>query len=311
MSRKLLFVLAFMLVAAAVGQLSAGAQTYPGTTYPGTYVPVTTIIGPGPATPTTTFAAPPPTAGISDAGRAGISNLAPLPSTLPGQSSTVVYVTEPPVETIIPGAPGAPSAVVGNSIAGAPLAVASPANDSGGRTMNDLGPSYYSDALSGGTTSLGELSAHYKALKTTVNARVLTNDDIKQMVGNKNGLTMAKNMPPLRPGSLEQGGQAQNTGSQASAPTAQAQQQTPANPPAQSATGSQTGTPPKPASKDQSAGAGVSAENPTTPQINQNQQSNDAQGSRRLPATATFLPLLGLLGLISGGIGLWFRKFRN
>jgi hypothetical protein len=310
MSRKLLFVLAFMLVAAAVGQLSAGAQTYPGTTYPGTYVPVTTIIGPGPATPTTTFAAPPPTAGISDAGRAGISNLAPLPSTLPGQSSTVVYVTEPPVETVIPGAPGAPSAVVGNSIAGAPLAAASPANDSGGRTINDLGPSYYADALSGGTTSLGELSAHYKALKTTVNARVLTNDDIKQMVGNKNGLTMAKNMPPLGTGSLEQSGQAQSTGSQPSTPDAQARRQNrpSANPPGQNATNSQAGTPPPDTAKSQS---GVSAENSTTPQINQNQQSNDAQGSRRLPATATFLPLLGLLGLISGGIGLWFRKFRN
>ncbi|MCU1256630.1 MAG: hypothetical protein JWM83_2929 [Candidatus Angelobacter sp.] len=306
MSRKLLFVLAFMLVAAAVGQLSAGAQTYSGTTYPGTFVPVTTIIGPGPATPTATFAAPPPTAGISDAGRAGISNLAPLPPTLPGQSSTVVYVTEPPVETIIPGAP---SSVVGNSIAGAPLAAASPANDSGGRTMNDLGPSYYADALSGGTTSLGELSAHYKALKTTVNARVLTNDDIKQM-DTKNGVTMAKNMPPLGPGSLEQSGQAQNTGSQPSTPDAQARRQNPpsANPPGQNATNSQAGTPPPDTAKDQS---GVSAENSTTPQINQNQQSNDAQGSRRLPATATFLPFLGLLGLLSGGIGFWFRKFRN
>jgi hypothetical protein len=131
------------------------------------------------------------------------------------------------------------------------------------------------------------------------------------MLNNKNGVTMAKNMPPLGRGALEQGGQAQNTGSQASTPTAQAQQQTPANLPGQSVTSSQAGTPPPPTAKDQPVGAGVSAENSTTPQINQNQQSNDAQGSHRLPATATFLPLLGLLGLVSGGIGFWFRKLRN
>jgi hypothetical protein len=75
----------------------------------------------------------------------------------------------------------------------------------------------------------------------------------------------------------------------------------------------QAGTPPPTAiSQNQSTEEpGTSADNATTPQINRNQQTNDAQGSRRLPATATFLPLLGLLGLASGGIGLCFRKFRK
>jgi len=166
--------------------------------------------------------------------------------------------------------------------------------------MNDMGPSYYADALPGADNgSLGELSAHYKALKGTTNARMLTNDNVQQMMANKNGVTVAKNMPPLGPGALVQSGQAQPAGSQSATQNAQSTPQQ-----GQNAANSQGGTPPP-------ASPGVSAENSTTPQINQNQQSNDAQGSRRLPATATILPLLGLLGLLSGGIGVWFRKFRK
>jgi hypothetical protein len=319
MSRRVMFVLAFVLVAAAVGQLSAGAQAYPGYVNYGGYVttgvpvvPGAVVVSPAPATPTATFAAPPPTAGISDAGRAGISDVVPMPSTLPSQSSTVVYINQAPVETIIPGAPGA---VVENAVVAASGGSSAPVSESGGRTVNDLGPSYYSDALPAGrNTSLGEISSQFKAFKATVNARVLTNDDVHQMVDSKGGVTMAKNMPPLGPGSREQSGQAQTTGSQAGTQSAQSTSKgTPpgssANQPAQNATTSQGGTPP-PASAGQSQSS-RSAENSTTPQINQNQQSNDARGSKRLPATATFLPLLGLLGLATGGIGLWFRKFRK
>jgi cobalamin biosynthesis Mg chelatase CobN len=234
----------------------------------------------------------------------------------------VVYVTQPPVETITTGAPVATVENTANNPAGAssgaPSGVSSEGNESGGRTINDLGPSYYADALpSAENGSLGELSAHYKALKAAVNARVLTNEDVQQMVSSKNGVTMAKNMPPLGQGSLEQSGQAQEAGSQSATQNAQSTQQpsqtsSPANQQEQNAANRQGGTPPPASSgKDQSAGTGVNAENSTTPQINQNQQSNDAQGSRRLPATATILPLLGLLGLVSGGIGFWFRKFRN
>jgi cobalamin biosynthesis Mg chelatase CobN len=165
-----------------------------------------------------------------------------------------------------------------------------------------------------GAISLAEVSSRYKAEKGTRNAKVLSNEDVQAMLNNKSGVTMAKNMPPLGSGALEQGAQAQSTGSQPAAQSAQANQQNAAtksstNQPAQAAS-SQAGTP-APAANSQSPDNGVSAENSTTPQINQKQQSNDAQGSRRLPATATFLPLLGLLGLVSGGIGLWFRKFRN
>ena len=304
-------VLAFFLLAATVGQFSARAQVYPGATTTVVSDPLNTpLIGAAPATPSATFAAPAPTAGISNAGRAGISNLAPLPSTVPSLGSTVVYVTQPPVETVTTGPPSASvENTANNPVAGA----ASGDNESGGRTINDSGPSYYADALpSAGNSSLGELSAQYKARKATVNARLLTNDVVQQMVTSKNGVTMAKNMPPLGQGPLEQSGQAQNVGPQSTAQSAQTTQQNPQTNSSTNAANSQGGTPPPaPSGKDQPTGTGVNAENSTTPQINQNQQSNDAQGSRRLPATATILPLLGLLGLVSGGIGFWFRKFRN
>jgi len=308
MRRRSMPVLALFFLAAIVGQFSAGAQTTPVTADPLN----TPLIGAAPATPSATFAAPAPTAGISNAGRAGISNSAPLPSTVPSLSDTVVYVTQPPVETVTTGVPVANVENSTNNPAaaapsGTPSEVAPENSESGGRTMNDMGPSYYADALpSAGNGSLGELSAHYKALKGTTNARMLTNDDVQQMVANKNGVTVAKNMPPLGPGSLVQSGQAQQAGSQSATQNTQSTPQQ-----EQNAANSQGGTPPPATSgKDQPSG-GVSAENSTTPQINQNQQSNDAQGSRRLPATATILPLLGLLGLASGGIGLWFRKFRK
>ena len=301
-----------LFLAATIGQFSAGAQV-PSATTPAATDPLNTpLIGAAPATPSATFAAPAPTAGISNAGRAGISNSAPLPSTVPSLSDTVVYVTRPPVETVTTGAPAANIENTSNNPvtgapSGTPSEVAPENSESGGRTMNDMGPSYYADALpSAGNGSLGELSAHYKALKGTTNARMLTNDDVQQMVANKNGVTVAKNMPPLGPGSLVQSGQAQQAGSQSATQNTQSTPQQ-----EQNAANSQGGTPPPATSgKDQPSG-GVSAENSTTPQINQNQQSNDAQGSRRLPATATILPLLGLLGLASGGIGLWFRKFRK
>ena len=304
-------VLALFFLAATIGQFSAGAQV-PSATTPAATDPLNTpLIGAAPATPSATFAAPAPTAGISNAGRAGISNSAPLPSTVPSLSDTVVYVTQPPVETVTTGAPAANIENTSNNPvtgapSGTPSEVAPENSESGGRTMNDMGPSYYADALpSAGNSSLGELSAHYKGLKGTTNARMLTNDDVQQMVANKNGVTVAKNMPPLGPGSLVQSGQAQQAGSQS------ATQNTQSTPQQEQNANSQGGTPPPATSgKDQPSG-GVSAENSTTPQINQNQQSNDAQGSRRLPATATILPLLGLLGLASGGIGLWFRKFRK
>jgi len=247
------------------------------------------------STPGASFAAPAPTAGISDAGRAGISsntNVNPgVPSTL--ENSTVVYTN---------GAPVNPPAV---NMSGAAA---------GGRLINDMGPSFYSDTISGSgqAVSLGEVAAQFKAAKGAVNARTLTNDDVQKMVSDKTGVTMAKNMPPLGPGATPQ----QSTTAQTQAPSTQAPSTQTAQSSAsttqqnQNAAGTQAGTPP-PATQGQAAGSEATAGNSTTPEINQNQQSNDARGKSKLPATSTLLPLFGLLGLLSGGFGLWFRKWRR
>ena len=255
--------------------------------------------GPILVTPSAAFPNPAPTAGISDAGRAGISieNNAGTNISNSGVETTIV----PPDSETIVGAPAVP--------------------ESTNQTpLMDLGPSTFvggpSEASAAGTISVAEVSSRYKAEKATRNARVLGNEDVLSMLSNKSGVTMAKNMPPLGPGALEQGGQSQNAGVQTGATTATtqtAQQNTQANKSAgksdKNSVSSQGSA--APSNQKQTAAPNTDAENSTTPQINQKQQSNDAQGSHRLPATATFLPLLGLLGLVSGGIGFWFRKFRN
>ena len=241
------------------------------------------------STPGGTFASPAPTAGISDAGRAGISATTPLntgvQSTL--ESSTVVYTN---------GAPVNPS----------PVNV-SPAANSSGRAINDLGPSFFSNTIagSGNTVSLAEVAAQFKAQKGAVNARMLTNDDVQKMVTDKTGVTMARNMPPLGPGVVQQSTTAQSTSTQTTSTQAQSTQT------AQGSAAQQPGTPPPATTQGQATGSEAAAGNATTPQINQNQQSNDAQGRSKLPATSTFLPLLGLLGVVSGGLGFLMRKMRK
>ena len=242
--------------------------------------------GPILATPSASFPNPAPAAGISDAGRAGI---------------TIETNSTAPVEAVA-GSAGTTSvtATAGGESNSAlrPESEKTPAND----LMPSTSANAASETAVPGTVSLAEISGRYKAEKGTRNARVLGNDDVEKMLANRSGVTMAKNMPPLGPGAVEQGGQPQAAGTQTAA-TPSGSQSASAN--------QQAGTPPPASSQGQSTAPDTSAENSTTPQVNQNQQSNDAQGSRRLPATASFLPLLGLLGLASGGIGFWFRKFRR
>ena len=275
MPRKILFTAALVISIAAFGQ---GQSTNP----PTSPAPVNGPFG-GPilVTPSASFPSPAPAAGISDAGRAGIS--IETNSTAPVEAVAGTSGTTPVTTT-----------AGGESNSTLPT-------ESGNTAANDLMPSTsassVSEAAAPGAASLAEISSRYKAEKGTRNARVLGNDDVEKMLANKGGVTMAKNMPPLGPGALEQGGQPQAAGTQtAAAPSGS--QSAPAN--------QQSATPPA-----QSTAPDTSAENSTTPRVNQNQQSNDAQGSRRLPATAGFLPLLGVLGLASGGIGFWFRKFRR
>ncbi|HEX3092376.1 MAG TPA: hypothetical protein VHW72_07130 [Candidatus Angelobacter sp.] len=282
MPRKILFTAAIVISTAVFGQ---GQSTNPYTSP----APVNEPFG-GPilVTPSASFPSPAPAAGISDAGRAGIS---------------IETNSTAPVEAVT-----APLGTTAGTMATGSESNSALTTESANTAANDLMPSTsmssagVSEAAAPGAASLAEISSRYKAEKGTRNARVLGNDDVEKMLANKGGVTMAKNMPPLGPGGMELGGQPQTAGAQAAgtqtAATSGGRQSASAN--------QQAGTPPG-----QSAVPDTSAENSTTPQVNQNQQSNDAQGSRRLPATAGFLPLLGLLGLASGGIGFWFRKFRK
>jgi hypothetical protein len=285
MPRKMLFTAALVISTAVFGQgQSTNQSTSP--------APVNGPFG-GPilVTPSASFPSPAPAAGISNAGQAGISNA--------GQAGISVETNSmAPVEAV-----AAPSgATVAGSESNSALTT-----ESGNTAVNDLMPSTsmsgagVSEAAEPGSPSLAEISSRYKAEKGARNARVLGNDDVEKMLANKGGVTMAKNMPPLGPGALEQGGQPQTAGAQTAATSGGRQ----------SASANQQAATPSVSSQGQSTAPDTSAENSTTPRVNQSQQSNDAQGSRRLPATAGFLPLLGLLGLASGGIGFWFRKFRK
>jgi|SRR5579859_98772 len=276
MPRKILLTAALVISTAVFGQ---GQSTNP--------APVNGPFG-GPilVTPSASFPNPAPAAGISDAGRAGI---------------TIETNSAAPVEaTAGTSGPTSVTATAGSE------SNSGLTTESGNTAANDVMPSTSVSGVSAttapGGASLAEISSRYKAEKGARNARVMGNDDVEKMLANKSGVTMAKNMPPLGPGALEQGGQTQAAGTQTAA-IPSASQSASAN--------QQAGTPPPASSPGQSTAPDTSAENSTTPRVNQNQQSNDAQGSRRLPATAGFLPLLGLLGLASGGIGFWFRKFRR
>jgi hypothetical protein len=201
-----------------------------------------------------------------------------------------------------------------------------------GRLINDLGPSEFggaesteaiSTARAAQGPSVADIAAKFKARQGTQNARTITNADVERMLGsntNSGTATVASNMPPS---ALPQSSQAatagsttqQSNSSQSNTSTAQSSAA-----PAQSNAGSaqtqatnsaasQTSAQPENSQADTTASnnAGTSA---TTPQINQGKAQGEQSGNR-LPATSTILPLLGLLGLASGGVGLWYRKSRK
>jgi hypothetical protein len=271
MSRKILFLAALAAFAVSgQGQSTSQTSTQTTTPYNGPFG------GPILVTPNASLPSPAPAAGISDAGRAGISaNPAPANSgeTVPMTTYTTTTVTE-----------SAPSS--------ANTETAPEANTEA--STNDLGVSVsVNNGPVAAPISVAEAANRFKTDKTALNARVLSNEDVRLIVNrDSNGRSMALDMPPASELSAAQ----QPQEAQSSAPPAQ-----PGQEPAPSAATSQQ----------QPADTQTSSDNATTPQINQNQQSNDAQGTTRLPATATILPLLGLLGLASAGFGLLFRRFRS
>ena len=287
MFRKLLLISIISLSIAAFGQtgsVTTPSQTSGATPMAGQPVIEGGFATSGPAaggvllsTPTAGFDSPQPTAGISNAGRAGISNNTPLNTGLQStvNPSTVVYSNY--------------SEVASGGTSPAMAAVSGANNEAESNEIgpvNDLGLSYYNDSISGpvsNSRSLAEVAAFYKS-QTNAQRKTYSNADVPRenagLLGNS--VLAANTQPPL-----PQSSSAQNS-------TATAPQQT--QQPAQNAQPQEA--------QSQSAGSA------TTPQINQPKSANENE-TGTLPATSTLLPLLGLLGIASGGIGMWYRRQRK
>jgi hypothetical protein len=259
-------------------------------------------------TPTATFASPAPTAGISDAGVAGISTSNPVNTGVQSTlgSSTMVFTNVSPVN---------------------PHAMSTTAVTSG-RLINDLGPSEFAGAANTGAVStastasgpsVADIAAKFKARQGTQNARTITNADVERMLSsnaNSGAATMASNMPSSALPQGSQGASAASTAPQSNTSNTSMAQSSAAPTPSNTGSAQTTSTATSQTSaQPQNSQAGTTAGNSagtsaTTPQINQGKAQSD-QSSGRLPATSTILPLLGLLGLASGGVGLWYRKSRK
>lgn len=150
----------------------------------------------------------------------------------------------------------------------------------GPRLAYELGPTRFGgEALAGAApppavaVSLGEVAARYKT-PVPPNIRRYTNEDVERMNANMSlkGININARLGA-----------------------------TPAVPPAQTA----QAQPPTKAPSTSAAGA-----QPTTPQVVPPQPGEQAP-VKQLPATSSLLPLLGVLGVAGGGIGLLIRRYRT
>jgi hypothetical protein len=298
---------------------------------PGTYVVngyVTTVGNGQIVTPTAAFDTPAPTSGISDAGRAGISNNAPLSNgalSVTPPSSIAFTNAAPVVSNAAPIAPAAgnPATETGTGPA------AEPANQAS--AIGDFGPSYFAGAESAASTpgamSVAELAMQHKAQQGARSVRTYTNADIEQIVNRKSGVVLSNNSSPAwfpssNSGSQTQPAQTQSTTAMNNAPTAAQRPEKALPGSSDTQTAQNTAPAPQPTTpqdRSQSAtqpNSQASQENPnsaTTPRINHPQpQPGVREGeSRSLPATATLLPLLGLIGVLTGGFGLYYYRPRR
>jgi len=140
-----------------------------------------------------------------------------------------------------------------------------------GPLIRDMLPSYSSERIAAQTPSMSvaEVAAQYKA-KGPQNVRTFSNPDAQRLA---NSVTIA-------------GTRVTGTAQPAAPPTPPATAPEPPAPETQTMAGNPT--PP------------VAVEQPSQP-------ATPSTAPNRLPATATLLPILGLAGLLSGGIGLWLR----
>src|SRR5579864_589071 len=216
-------------------------------------------------TPSATFAPTPTTAGISDAGRAGISDSTPVNTGIQVGPPAAAYVYMP-----YPSPEVVENSALANGAGGQPS----------GPSKNDLLPSYFVNNV--GTPvatgpSLAEIAARYGRHEAPSgqgqqNVKTYTNSDIpRENAGLLTKIWVAEGKLP--------------SAAQAS-PTLMA---------------SASSEPPLPAAQAQSsASTGTS----------QGEQAQPEKHNGELPASATILPLLSLLGLASGGLGLLLKRRR-
>ncbi|HEY6254118.1 MAG TPA: hypothetical protein VI685_29540 [Candidatus Angelobacter sp.] len=267
MLRKVLWILLLSFSLAALSQVSAPASQYnpsvPAVTPPPAGYGGTVWTGPGPlggvllTTPTASFPSPPTAVGISDAGRAGISNTSgPYSSGVPIVAAPATYFYMPyasPAESIAPSAEGTSE-----------------------EARNDLLPSYSVNNV--GTPanmngpSLAEIAARYQRERATQTARTYTNADVpRENAGLLTRIWVAEGKLPAA---------GQNPTLMASA------------------------TPPQPPN----AGAVAQAQGSASGTASEQGQTQSQRS--QLPASSTILPLLGLLGLVSGGLGVLLKRRR-
>ena len=261
----------------------------------------------------------PPTVNVIAGGIYGTGVYVTPPATLPVQNTGISLANQAGISLTAPLQTGVTIAAPGygygygvpgyngyNGVINAPVAATVPTETGTaetGRLINDPAPSYYAGSApsyagataaaaeaTAGAPSLAEIAAQYKAARPQ-NVRMYTNEDAGRMAASvKTGTS--SNQPPAPQ---------TNTSQMAQASPPPATQQ-----PAESYS---KGSPATTQSQTASQSANQPA-NPTTPQVNPPAQKSE-QNKESLPATATILPFLGFLGLLSGGAGLWLIKFRK
>ena len=226
--------------------------------------------------------APSQNAAPPQAGTAGISFNSPTTYSGPGYSyATPIYSSNAasPYYNATPIVPGT------ETVAAAPET---------GRQINDFGPSYYV----GGSTatiarapapSVAEVAALYRSAPRR-SVRTYTNADFWRLSGSQvvPGIIAANVLPTPPANEAAEAEQAQ---------------------PPQTPSASQTA--PSNEGEQKSPPASTQAEPSNAPKLAPPSQSQQGEKATTLPATASWLPLLGGLGLLSGAAGLWIARFRR
>lgn len=226
--------------------------------------------------------APSQNAAPPQAGTAGISFNSPTTYSGPGYSyATPLYSSNAasPYYNATPVVPGT------ETVAAAPEA---------GRQINDFGPSYYvgsstATIAKAPAPSVAEVAAMYRnAPRRSV--RTYTNADFWRLNGSQviPGI-IAANVLPTPPANE----------------AAEAEQTQPSQAPAAGQTAPAT------ENEQKSPAATTQAEPFNAPQVTPPSQNEPGEKTTTLPATASWLPLLGILGLLSGAAGLWIARFRR